>query len=31
MAIGQAMRSFELFTGRSADARAMAGHFEAAV
>jgi shikimate dehydrogenase len=30
MAIGQAMRSFELFTGRSADARAMAGHFEAA-
>ncbi|MGB6117799.1 MAG: shikimate dehydrogenase [Mesorhizobium sp.] len=30
MAIGQAARAFELFTGRSADMAAMAGHFEAA-
>jgi shikimate dehydrogenase len=30
MAIGQAARAFELFTGRAADRRAMAGHFEAA-
>lgn len=30
MAIGQAARAFELFTGRAADMAAMAGHFEAA-
>ncbi|WP_309084923.1 shikimate dehydrogenase [Chelativorans sp.] len=30
MAIGQAVRAFELFTGRAADMCAMAGHFEAA-
>lgn len=30
MAIGQAVRAFELFTGRAADMRAMARHFEAA-
>ena len=30
MAVGQAVRAFELFTGRSADMAAMAGHFEAA-
>lgn len=30
MAIGQAARAFELFTGRAADMTAMAGHFEAA-
>jgi shikimate dehydrogenase len=30
MAIGQAVRAFELFTGRSADPRAMAEHFAAA-
>jgi shikimate dehydrogenase len=30
MAIGQAARAFELFTGRAADRTAMAGHFEAA-
>ncbi len=30
MAIGQAARAFELFTGRTADMTAMAGHFEAA-
>lgn len=30
MAIGQAVRAFELFTGRKSDMRAMAGHFEAA-
>ncbi len=30
MAIGQAARAFELFTGRTADMRAMADHFEAA-
>lgn len=30
MAIGQAARAFELFTGRAADMVAMAGHFEAA-
>lgn len=30
MAIGQAARAFELFTGRAADLKAMAGHFEAA-
>ncbi|MDQ6435295.1 shikimate dehydrogenase [Mesorhizobium sp. LHD-90] len=30
MAIGQAVRAFELFTGRKADRRAMADHFEAA-
>ncbi len=30
MAIGQAARAFELFTGRTADRAAMAGHFEAA-
>jgi shikimate dehydrogenase len=30
MAIGQAVRSFEHFTGRSADMTAMASHFEAA-
>jgi shikimate dehydrogenase len=30
MAIGQAMRAFELFTGRTPDRLAMAGHFEAA-
>lgn len=30
MAIGQAARAFELFTGRAADMDAMAGHFEAA-
>lgn len=31
MAIYQAVRAFELFTGRPADRRAMAGHFEAAL
>jgi shikimate dehydrogenase len=30
MAIYQAVRAFELFTGRKADRRAMADHFEAA-
>ncbi len=30
MAINQAARAFELFTGRKADSLAMAGHFEAA-
>ncbi|MDQ2633988.1 MAG: shikimate dehydrogenase [Pseudomonadota bacterium] len=30
MAIGQAARAFELFTGKTADRHAMAGHFEAA-
>jgi hypothetical protein len=30
MAIGQAVRAFEHFTGRAADMAAMAGHFEAA-
>jgi shikimate dehydrogenase len=30
MAIGQALRAFELFTGRTADPAAMASHFEAA-
>jgi shikimate dehydrogenase len=30
MAIGQAMRAFELFTGRAPDRGAMAGHFAAA-
>jgi shikimate dehydrogenase len=30
MAIGQAVRAFELFTGRTPDPKAMAGHFEAA-
>lgn len=30
MAIHQAVRAFELFSGRKADRRAMAGHFEAA-
>ncbi|GGB12554.1 shikimate dehydrogenase (NADP(+)) [Brucella endophytica] len=30
MAIGQAVRAFELFTGRAADMNAMASHFEAA-
>jgi shikimate dehydrogenase len=30
MAIGQAVRAFELFTGHAADMAAMAGHFEAA-
>jgi shikimate dehydrogenase len=30
MAIGQAARAFELFTGRAADMTQMAGHFEAA-
>jgi shikimate dehydrogenase len=30
MAIGQAARAFELFTGRKPDPKAMAGHFEAA-
>jgi len=30
MAIGQAARAFELFTGRTPDRAAMAGHFEAA-
>lgn len=30
MAIGQALRAFELFTGRTADPAAMARHFEAA-
>jgi shikimate dehydrogenase len=30
MAIYQAVRAFELFTGRQADRRAMADHFEAA-
>jgi len=30
MAVGQAVRAFEHFTGRSADLAAMAGHFEAA-
>jgi shikimate dehydrogenase len=30
MAIYQAVRAFELFTGQKADRRAMAGHFEAA-
>src|SRR3546814_16938722 len=30
MAIAQAARAFELFTGRAADLRAMAAHFEAA-
>lgn len=30
MAVGQAVRAFELFTGRAADMTAMADHFEAA-
>lgn len=30
MAIGQAVRAFELFTGRKSDMASMAGHFEAA-
>jgi shikimate dehydrogenase len=30
MAIGQAVRAFELFTGRKSDMAAMAGHFTAA-
>ncbi|HEU4986951.1 MAG TPA: shikimate dehydrogenase [Rhizobiaceae bacterium] len=30
MAVGQAVRAFELFTGQAADMGAMAGHFEAA-
>lgn len=30
MAIGQAARAFELFTGKTPDPKAMAGHFEAA-
>jgi shikimate dehydrogenase len=30
MAIGQAVRAFELFTGRKPDMQAMASHFGAA-
>jgi shikimate dehydrogenase len=30
MAVGQAVRAFELFTGKASDRHAMAGHFEAA-